>query len=115
MNRPIPMLLPLALGLWGAQADAAGFQAKTMRETLSNREIERPLNPVIRVATPALERTGQRRGLLVLNYTGARLLGMLREVAGAAPGATSTTTWSSPPRAASSSAGPKPARRWQRS
>jgi signal transduction histidine kinase len=48
-------------------------------------EIEHPPRPVIRILTPVDSATG-RRGLLVLNYAGARLLGKLREVAGAARG-----------------------------
>ena len=51
-------------------------------------EIERPPNPVIRVATPVGGHDGQRRGLLVLNYAGAKLLESLREVARTAPGDT---------------------------
>lgn len=51
-------------------------------------EIERPPKPVIRLATPVTDSTGARRGLLVLNYAGARLLGKLREIAVASPGDT---------------------------
>jgi signal transduction histidine kinase len=51
-------------------------------------EIERPLNPMIRLATPVVNPANGHRGLLVLNYAGARLLGMLRELAGTARGAT---------------------------
>ncbi len=36
--------------------------------------IERPLKPVLRFATPVFDSSGQRRGILVLNFLGARLL-----------------------------------------
>ena len=49
-------------------------------------QIEQPPKPVIRLATPVVDTEGVHRGLLVLNYAGARLLGELREVAGAARG-----------------------------
>ncbi len=37
-------------------------------------EIERPLNPTIRVATPVANERGETAGLLVMNYRGAALL-----------------------------------------
>jgi signal transduction histidine kinase len=40
-------------------------------------EIERPLKPMLRFATPAFDRQGVKRGILVLNYLGAALLGKL--------------------------------------
>jgi signal transduction histidine kinase len=49
-------------------------------------EIERPLQPVIRLATPVAGGSRERRGLLVLNYNGTRLLGKLREIAEASRG-----------------------------
>lgn len=49
-------------------------------------EIERPLNPVIRLVTPVADPLSGRRALLVLNYAAARLLGKLREVAAASRG-----------------------------
>tara|TARA_B100000315_G_scaffold239345_1_gene258033 strand:- start:2350 stop:3510 length:1161 start_codon:yes stop_codon:yes gene_type:complete len=49
-------------------------------------EIERPLTPVIRFVTPVVDRGANRRGLLVLNYAGTRLLGKLRELAAGVPG-----------------------------
>ena len=36
--------------------------------------IERPLKPVIRFATPVFDRLNQKRGIIVLNYLGAKLL-----------------------------------------
>jgi signal transduction histidine kinase len=43
-------------------------------------QIERPLKPMIRFATPVSDRLGVKRGILVLNYLGAALLGKLDEV-----------------------------------
>ncbi|MGH0032406.1 MAG: ATP-binding protein, partial [Myxococcota bacterium] len=43
--------------------------------------IERPLRPVIRLATPVADAGGTTRAVLVLNYAGARLLARLREIA----------------------------------
>jgi signal transduction histidine kinase len=43
-------------------------------------EIERPLKPTIRFATPVFDRHGVKRGVLVLNYLGDALLGKLAEV-----------------------------------
>ena len=42
--------------------------------------IELPINPVIRFVTPVCDRHSTRRGLLVLNYLGARLLNELSEL-----------------------------------
>jgi len=47
--------------------------------------IERPLKPVIRFATPVVA-GGEKRGVLVLNYLGARLLRKVSESAAAFPG-----------------------------
>ncbi len=49
-------------------------------------EIQRPLEPVVRFVTPAVDRAGQTRGLLALNYSGKHLLGRLGEVS--LPGST---------------------------
>ncbi|MEE8441731.1 MAG: cache domain-containing protein, partial [Spirochaetia bacterium] len=37
-------------------------------------EIEQPLKPMIRFATPVFDRRGEKRGILLLNYFGATLL-----------------------------------------
>ena len=42
--------------------------------------IEQPLKPVIRIATPVYDSQGRKRGLIVLNYLGQRLLNHLREI-----------------------------------
>lgn len=44
---------------------------------IENKLIERPLTPVIRLSTPILDRSGQFRGVLVINYLGDRLLSHL--------------------------------------
>ncbi|NEU78344.1 ATP-binding protein [Nostoc sp. UIC 10630] len=37
-------------------------------------EVEQPLKPMIRFGTPVFDRRGQKRGIVVLNYFGAKLL-----------------------------------------
>jgi len=44
--------------------------------------IERPIKPVIRFATPVFDAAGDKRGILVLNYLGSRLLDRMRDLAG---------------------------------
>jgi signal transduction histidine kinase len=50
--------------------------------------IEQPIEPVIRFATPVYDRSGSKRGLLVLNYLGAPMLNKLREIAASFRGET---------------------------
>ncbi len=47
---------------------------------VEHEQIEQPLKPAIRFATPVFDRDGRRRGILVLNYLGAGLLRKLGEV-----------------------------------
>jgi signal transduction histidine kinase len=47
---------------------------------VEHERIERPLKPVIRFATPVFDRRGAKRGILVLNYLGAALLGKVVRV-----------------------------------
>ncbi len=42
--------------------------------------IEEPMKPTIRLATPIFDRKGHKRGLIVLNYIGQRMLDRLQEV-----------------------------------
>ena len=44
-------------------------------------KIEQPWKPVLRLATPVSDPSGQRRGILVLNCLGRRMLDRLREIA----------------------------------
>jgi PAS domain S-box-containing protein len=44
-------------------------------------EVQRPLKPVLRFATPVIDDIGQRQGLVVLNYLGDRLLERFRQAA----------------------------------
>lgn len=48
--------------------------------------IEEPIKPTIRLATPVFDRKGHKRGLIVLNYLGQRMLDRLQEVHGGATG-----------------------------
>jgi signal transduction histidine kinase len=43
-------------------------------------KIERPIEPVIRFVTPVIDESGEKRGLLVLNYLGTRLLAKLKQL-----------------------------------
>ncbi len=43
--------------------------------------LEEPRKPVIRFATPVFDASGAKRGILVLNYLGARLLGHVADLA----------------------------------
>lgn len=49
-------------------------------------EIEVPWKPVQRLATPVFDDEGNKRGILVFNYLGERLLERLNEIAAQAPG-----------------------------
>ncbi len=44
-------------------------------------QIEQPQKPMIRLATPVFDRTGHKRGIVILNYLGARLITRLKELA----------------------------------
>jgi hypothetical protein len=49
-------------------------------------EIERPLKPIIRFGTPVYDSSGNKRGIVVLNYLGANLLDSLRDASANTPG-----------------------------
>jgi signal transduction histidine kinase len=49
-------------------------------------EIERPLKPVIRFATPIVDKLGAKRGVLILNYLGQGLIQKLAAVSESFPG-----------------------------
>src|SRR6266849_1827934 len=49
-------------------------------------EIERPLKPVIRFATPVFDKGGKKQGVLILNYLGQALIHKLAEVSASFPG-----------------------------
>jgi signal transduction histidine kinase len=53
---------------------------------VEHEEIERPLKPTIRFATPVFDKEGVKRGVVVLNYLGSVLLHKLAEVAVSFPG-----------------------------
>lgn len=48
--------------------------------------IERPLKPVVRFATPVFDSAGRKRGVLVLNYLGARVIRELEQASANSPG-----------------------------
>ena len=47
---------------------------------VENGQIEHPLNPTIRFATPVFDRAGQKRGIMLLNYLGDKLLQKLAKI-----------------------------------
>ena len=49
-------------------------------------QIEEPLKPVIRFATPVFDKNNDKRGVLILNYLGSALLQKLAEVSVSFPG-----------------------------
>src|SRR5581483_10224134 len=53
---------------------------------VEHEQIERPLKPTIRFATPVFDRAGAKRGVLVLNYLGAVLIRKLSAVSVNFPG-----------------------------
>lgn len=48
---------------------------------IENGQIEQPLKPMIRFARPVFDQSGQKRGVVVLNYFGARMLANAVKVA----------------------------------
>ncbi len=46
---------------------------------IENGQIERPLKPMIRFGTPVFDQAGQKRGIVLLNYLGSRLLTKLEQ------------------------------------
>jgi signal transduction histidine kinase len=53
---------------------------------VEHEQIERPLKPMIRFATPVFDQQGVKRGVLILNYLGSVLLEKLAEVSVSFPG-----------------------------
>jgi PAS domain S-box-containing protein len=53
---------------------------------IEGHEVERPLKPVIRFATPVFDRQGRKRGVLILNYLGQTLIDILKEARTSAQG-----------------------------
>ncbi len=51
-------------------------------------QLEQPLKPVIRFLTPVFDDTGEKRGILVLNYLGEHLLSNLKQLSTGFRGAT---------------------------
>lgn len=51
-------------------------------------EIEHPLKPMIRFGTPVFDNHGRKRGVVILNYLGDRLLSALKEMEEMSPGNT---------------------------
>jgi PAS domain S-box-containing protein len=47
---------------------------------IEQNKIEQPVKPVIRFGTPVFDRNGQKRGIILVNYLGQRLIDRLREI-----------------------------------
>jgi PAS domain S-box-containing protein len=60
---------------------AGGIYLSPLDLNMEQGRIERPLKPMLRFAAPVFDGAGQRRGILVLNYLGQRLLDNFREAA----------------------------------
>lgn len=55
--------------------------------TIEHNKIEQPIKPVIRFGTPLFDRDGQKRGIILVNYLGQRLIDRLREISRQSVGA----------------------------
>ncbi|MDX2479088.1 MAG: diguanylate cyclase [Desulfuromusa sp.] len=51
-------------------------------------EVERPYKPMIRLGTPVFDQSGNKRGIVLLNYLGQHLLNLIQDVAAVAHGQT---------------------------
>jgi PAS domain S-box-containing protein len=47
---------------------------------IENNQIEQPLKPMIRLATPVFDQQGKKRGVIVLNYLGQRIIDRVLEI-----------------------------------
>lgn len=59
---------------------AGGVYVSPFDLNIEHHAIEQPIKPMIRLGTPVFDRQGQKRGLIVLNYMGRRLLERLRGI-----------------------------------
>jgi PAS domain S-box-containing protein len=53
---------------------------------IEQNKIEQPVKPVIRFGTPVFDHNGQKRGIILVNYLGQRLIDRLREISGQSVG-----------------------------
>jgi signal transduction histidine kinase len=49
--------------------------------SVENNQLELPIKPMLRIATPVFDHQGRRRGIIVLNFLGSDVLGWLTETA----------------------------------
>lgn len=54
--------------------------------SVDHNQIEQPLKPIIRFGTPVFDQHGQKRGIILLNYLGQRLLDRIRTISEQAVG-----------------------------
>ncbi len=53
---------------------------------IENGKIEEPLKPMIRFGTPLFDKEGRKRGIILLNYLGERIIEKLRKISHHSPG-----------------------------
>lgn len=53
---------------------------------IENGELELPLKPMIRFGVPVFDSSGEKKGIVILNYLGETLIAAMREMAGSARG-----------------------------
>jgi PAS domain S-box-containing protein len=63
------------------QMDSGHVYVSPLDLNVEDGQVQLPLKPVLRFATPVIDHTGQRQGLVVLNYLGDRLLERFRQAA----------------------------------
>ena len=62
--------------------DHAQIYLSPLDLNIENGRVERPLKPVMRLATPVFNKDGDRNGVLILNYLGKPMLDRLRQTSG---------------------------------
>ena len=64
--------------------DAASIHVSPFELNVEHGQLERPYKPVVRLAVPVVDGQGRKRGIVILNYLGQRLLDRLAVVDGMA-------------------------------
>jgi diguanylate cyclase (GGDEF)-like protein len=64
------------------------FYVSPLDLNVEHSEIETPYKPMIRIGTPVYDKSGSKRGIILLNYLGENLLDLIQEVGSVAHGQT---------------------------
>ncbi len=64
------------------------FYVSPLDLNVEHGEIETPYKPMIRIGTPVYDRSGSKRGIILLNYLGENLLNIIQDVGSVAHGQT---------------------------